>query len=352
MKSVSRFESDLLRILWFLLKRLPAEQALPLLVARHGRPRCLSRPAVECVEDALAKGCALLLAREGWRRDRHLRRQKAVLGRLWERTPPQELGLVFSKYALQFLIWLTAENPKAGRPPWKPGQAKLEIGDLVLLYLACEAVHLTEISPMLLRQEPWVGHGLCRLAFPDEYAPLGLSEKPDFGPWTTGPGACILEALQASLAGRWLRIERGKEQIVDAARMRQLGRAQELALRGFLDAVDAAGRRDLARFLLPVASELLRERPSSQAWIGQLDARGLRLADRMEAYRSALAVPHGLDRLGEWDRQARSVGYFDEDYAAAQLWKSDWECWNGNELTAAARAIIREVEAVETVLRR
>lgn len=350
MKSVSRFEADLLRILWFFLKRLPAEQALPLLVARHGRPRCLSRSAVECVQNALAKGPVLLLARGGWRRDRHLRQEKAVIGRLWERTPPRELGLVFSKHALQFLIWITAENPKAGRPPWT--QATLEIGDRFLLYLACEAVHLTEISPALLRLGPWVAHGLCRLAFPDEYAPLRLAEKPDFGPWTTGSGACILEALQPSLTERWLRIERGKEQIVDAARMRDLGRAQELALRVFLDAVDAAGRRDLARFLLPVAAELLRERASSQAWIGQVDARGLRLADRMETYRSAMAFLHAIDRLREWDRQARSVGYFDEGYAAAQLWKADWERWNGEELVARGRAVIREVEAVETVVQR
>src|SRR4051812_38641568 len=72
MKVVSRFEANLLRILHFFLRRLPAEQALPLAAAGLKAPACLGRPAVGLVQDALAKGTVLLLARAGgWRRERH-----------------------------------------------------------------------------------------------------------------------------------------------------------------------------------------------------------------------------------------------------------------------------------------
>src|SRR5262249_29787108 len=65
MKAVSRFEYNLLRILHFFLKRLPLEQVRGILVNKFDReqPRCLSRAAVELVQDALAKGCVELLAR-------------------------------------------------------------------------------------------------------------------------------------------------------------------------------------------------------------------------------------------------------------------------------------------------
>src|SRR5687768_8729293 len=101
MKSVSRFEANLLRLLHYFLQQAPVQQALPLLEAKVDRPKCLSRDAVELVQDALAKGCVLLLVRlGGWRRERFLRSEKPVEGRLWERTKPPELALSFSRNAL------------------------------------------------------------------------------------------------------------------------------------------------------------------------------------------------------------------------------------------------------------
>ena len=61
MKSVSRFEANLLRLLYYFLQQAPVQQALPLLEAKTDRPRCLSRNAVELVKDALGKGCVRLL---------------------------------------------------------------------------------------------------------------------------------------------------------------------------------------------------------------------------------------------------------------------------------------------------
>jgi hypothetical protein len=70
----------------------------------------------------------------------------------------------------------------------------------------------------------------------------------------------------------------------------------------------------------------------------------VRLADRAEVYRAALVVLRHLERLRQWDQQARTVGYFDEGYAAGQLWKAEWEHWAGEGLWARAQAVLRELE--------
>src|SRR5262249_21694665 len=134
-RAVSRFEADLLHLLYFFLRRLPREQGVPLLMARCERPRCLSRAAVELVQDALAKGCTVLLARAGgWRRERHLRQDRTVEGRLWERTPPGELGLSFSGHSLDFLMWATAAKVTDSKQAWQPPEEGWTTGDLLLLY--------------------------------------------------------------------------------------------------------------------------------------------------------------------------------------------------------------------------
>ena len=68
---VSRFEADLLTILQGFLGHVPRSHVLPLLL-RPGRqrPPCLSRAAVELVQDTLAKGATLLVAEDGWRQER------------------------------------------------------------------------------------------------------------------------------------------------------------------------------------------------------------------------------------------------------------------------------------------
>ena len=63
MKAISRFEANLVKVLRGLVLQAPAQQILPLLAKPMARPKCLSRDAVELVQDALAKGCVQFLAR-------------------------------------------------------------------------------------------------------------------------------------------------------------------------------------------------------------------------------------------------------------------------------------------------
>jgi len=331
LRAISRFESDLLRILYCFLGQGPRSEALRLLARDVERPPCLSRDAVELARAALGKGCAWFLARGGWRRERFLRNEQVVEGRVWERTRPDDLGLSFSRNTLDFLIWLTARNPAASKRGWSPRRTvAMTLGDRFLLFLAYRAVRNTQIAEPLRRRQVFAGHGLCRLAFPDDFADVQSGTPLDLETWTTGPGACIVEALQHELADRWVRVERGKAEIVSGEQMRALGAAQERVLTEFLDVLEARDRRDLARFLLVAASRLLRPAPSAEAWIGRLNLKGQTMADRAETYRAAFAFLRMLRRLEPWQRQAQTVGYFDEGYAASQLWKADWERFHGD----------------------
>lgn len=349
MRSISRFEADLLRILHALLGRAPLEGARPLIAGRHERPECLGRGAVELVQDALAKGCVWRLAREGgWLRDRYLRGDRVAAGRLWERTSPEDLGLRFSRHTLGFLIWLTAHHP-ADRPVrWAPDERELTVGDRLVIFYGYEAMRAGPADPAKLRDVPPFGrHALCRLAFPEDF--IGAGPEPDYSTWIGGLGAHALEALQPYLAARWVALERKKLTITDPSRMIALGRVQEVTLEAFLDAIDGAGRPDLARFLLSAASTLFRDAPGPRAWVGSLNMGGLRVAERAEVHRAALAFLRSFGRMQEWERRARGVGYFDEGYAASQLWKADWEAYAGDTLCERAAAIVRAVDPLGSV---
>ena len=335
-RTVSKFEGALLRLLRSFLKPTTGESPV-----KVGMPKCLSRDCVHLVRDTLSKGCVLYLARAGgWRREKHLRLGQPLQSRLWERTPIVERGLSFSRHSLEFLIWLTAGRP--ANSPWDPEPASFSIADRFLFFLAYDALRLTETGQVLRAKRQFALNGLCRLMHPEDFAPAGEIE---FTPWLQHAGASILEALQPPLQRRWLEQERGKNQIGDWARLRQIGQSQEEALAGFLHAAEEAKRPDLARFLLKAMAELLSPDLTPAFWIGGLLGAGPpRLAERIDVQRYGLATLRQFERLGQWARRARATGYLDEDYAVAQLWLADWEQYRGDELTAIAHELLRQLE--------
>jgi hypothetical protein len=346
MRAVSRFESELLRILHALLGRAPLSGALPLIVGRREPPKCLGRDAVELIQETLAKGCVWRLARMGgWLPERHLRGDRVAAGRLWERTPPEELGLTFSGQSLALLIAITAHHPgdKAAFQGFEG--AKLTVGDGLLAFFAFEALREAEVGRSLRDVPLFSKNDLCRLAFPEDFPEKGTPRRnPDPSRWIEGPGGCVLEALQPYLASRWLAVERAKRKNKDAADLSNLGRSQGAALEALLPALDAAGRWDLARFLLVAGSALLGEAGEPRGWFGPLVLNHLRVAERAEVHRAALAFLRSFDQLRQWERRARAVGYFDEGYAASQLWKADWETHGGDRVCERAGAIARALD--------
>ena len=338
MRAVSRFEANLLRVLQALLHQAPLERVLPILTKPTPRPKCLSGDAVALVEDALAKGCVQFLARRGWMRERFLHVGKMTEGRLWERMPPLDLGLTFSAHALEFLVQLVSGT--LGSAALRADEFTL--GDRLLFLLAFDALRHTEAAAETRKKwTPPLQDGLCRLAFPDE---LTDRSRIDWQLWITGAGASILETLQGWLAERWTALERNKETISTAARMRKIGATQERIYGEYLDAIEQAQRWDLARCFLETARRLLKDRPAARIWIRNLDVGNVRLAERQSIYRDAFAFLRQLDRFRRWQQQAVNVGYFDDGYQASQLWKADWERFGGEALCERASAIVREVE--------
>jgi hypothetical protein len=339
---VSRFEADLLYILQFLLRRDPSGHALELIYREVEAPPCLSRRCVTLIQDTLVKGCVSILARTAWGKERHLQGGKVVEGRLWARHSPATLAPRFSEHTLRFLIWLTAANPADKAPTWPViPLEQLTVADQLFFYFALGALRDTEKGAFFSGKDLFTSNGLCRLAYPET---LTRDQAVDFSPWLTGTGAALLEALQPELIQRWLQVERGKAQIGDWQRMQELGRSQERVLVSFLEATAQAGRRDLARFLLPALQALLPENPRLEWWIGGLRSAGPRMLDRTETNQAALVLPRILARLQGWETEARAVGYFEEEYAASQLWKSDWERWHGNTLVERAQSLLRQIE--------
>jgi hypothetical protein len=359
MQTVTRFEANLLRLLYFFLRQEPPERALPLVEDRCDAPPCLSKTTVRLMQEALAKGCTQLLAsRGGWRKEAFLRGERPKTGRLWERTEPADLGLTFSRHTLEFVVWITAQHPGKDKS-WHPPHAELTPGDRILLFFAYEALRHGARSlgvDELPQRAPLSQHGLLWLAYPEDYAATPERVEPDFAPWTSGVGAAMLEALQCnllrqrdlterpSLTDRWVDVETRKGRISEYDEMRALGRSQERVLTAFLDAAEKAARLDLARFLLRAAAQLLGPDAEPQMWVGGLNHSGQRLADRAAVTSHALTFLRHLDRLQRWERQARGVGYFDEGYHAAQLWKADWEQYQGDRLCERAQNIIRRLD--------
>jgi hypothetical protein len=336
---VSRFEADLLTILQGFLGHVPRSQVLPLLARSCERTKCLSRTAIDLVQDTLAKGATLLVAQEGWREERFLRREQAISGRVWERTPPGELGLAFSPQALDFLMWATAAPLDRNEAAWQPA-AELALGDRWLLTMAYETVRLTDIGRLWTGRQPWRSEPLCQLLFAGDFEHGTRAAPLDFTPWLSPAGVAFLEAWQTRLAARWIEMELAKSTATSAEQLRAIGRSQERVLSAFLDAIDRVGRRDLARFLLVGLRQILKGGPALRQWVGESLLTGLRLADRQATYRDALALVAASERLVAWQSQARGTGYFDEGYHAAQLWKSDWEAYNGERTCALARGLL------------
>jgi hypothetical protein len=347
-RPVSRFELNLVRLLHFFLGRVPAEQARPLFDDRRASPPCLSVDCVHLVKDSLAKGCVLFLVRNGgWRTDRYLRDGLPVSGRVWQRIRPDARGLSFGRIVLDFLIYVTAGRPDlAPATPWNP-QVDLTPGDALFFLIAFDSLRALPAVLLPLREKSvFAKNPLCRLVFPADFPATDDPSAVDFDPWFTGPQAAILECLQTWLAARWLHLERSKGQEASWAVLGRRGRAEGSILDAYLAAADRHGRRDLARFVLRSASAILTlSELAAEFWSGGLRGDGpLRLQERIEIRRDAMVGPGRFGTLEHWTRQARGVGYFDDGYAANQLWKEDWEAANGDVAAATARRVLAEVE--------
>lgn len=346
--AVSRFEYNLLRIARFLLGHMPADQGIQLVLTPNPTPPpCLSAVCLKLLRDTFGKALIPFLVKVGgWRRDRFLHGDKPETGRVWERRSVAERALSFSRHSVGFLMWLTIEKPIETKNLFTIPSGEMTAGDELFFLLALDALRAEpRTHGSLVGLNCFSGNPLCRLMFPGDFCEID-APLPDFAPMFAPPRVALVECLQQQLAQRWMRSERSKGQIADWQRLRSVGRAEEAVLAAYLDAAEQANRRDLARFLLKANQGLIvGEDAQADGWIGGLQGEGPpRMAERLDTHRAALAVPRQLLTMQRWERDARTVGYFDDDYQAAQMYKSEWEAANGDQMCARARTILDSVE--------
>ncbi|AEI66347.1 hypothetical protein [Corallococcus macrosporus] len=294
-----------------------------LLRNRHDVPAKLSPGAMHVLRDTLAKGGVLALVRcGGWRQQHTVRDGQPRSGRLWERHAPPALR--FSPLSFRVLRWMLAQPlTKHGAMPLQEDGAPT-LADELVLFLCCRLVAGSPCAPALGAQPLFRRSALCWLGFPEQFG----THRPELDAAAFAPlladGAWLLEALRLELAQRWRALEESKRTITSPAEALALGTAQEAVLTAFLDAVDGAGRRDLAGFLLEAARPLL-EQPASR-WVEGLSTAAT-LSSRAEAARAAAAVLRILGRLARWDAEHRAVRFFDDDYDTAQRLLSEWSAF-------------------------
>jgi len=348
-RQVSKFEFNLLRILRFLLGHFPADQGLQLVRQAATRPDCLSHDAVDLAKDHLGKGSVLFLTRGGaWRNDKYLRNNTPTPGRVWERIPLNERTLEFSRPVVEFLMWLTAEKVHETKQAWDAAPKALTPSDELFFWLAFDQMRTDpDLLAVLRKKDAFRLNPFCWISVPGDVVDPDSAKPtaPDLTPLCIGLRAALMECLQSYLTQHWIRSERAKGQIGDWKKMRQQGAAEYAGLQAFLKAADEARRTDLARFVLRTNAGILQSDQPATFWTGGLQGTGPpRLADRLETQRAALAVPRQMDVLEGWQNRARSVGYFDEDYAATQMWKLDWEAVDGDRVAARAKAAVEMLE--------
>lgn len=349
--AVTKFEHDLLVILRYLLGWAAPQQALLLITSKQDAPKCLSRDCVRLVQDSLAKGCVLHLTRiGGWRNERFLERDQPVGGRIWDRVPLESRRLAFSKHSLNFLLWLTSVKVDSSSDQWL-SISDTTPGDELFFSLAYERLRSEpDIVSALKLRNAFANNPFCWLVSPQDFIGEGEAKPPSFEPLFSGARAAILECLQPVLAKLWTASERQKEAITDWQAMRRVGTAEVAMLANFLSAAEKANRTDLARFVLrSMAAVMQGHYPDATFWTGGLAANPpTRLADRIAIQRNALAFPQQAETLARWDRLARSIGYFDDGYAASQLWKEEYETANGGEILAKSKRALDQLEPLKT----
>jgi len=294
-----------------------------------GQDRTLAPVSLELVQQTLAKGLVLALARRGgWRRGRFLVDGEVVEGRLWERHP--QLELRFTKYSME-LIFDVLQGPRPGA-----AAGPRTVADEVFAYLVADLLRK-------LRRPP--PPSLARAALPWLAAPgwlVAAGRRPPGGSVVRAlvtRGAPALEALQDDLTHQLVQEERSKPR----ARLEVLleaGPAQAGILEAYLDAIE--DRPDLARFLLAGAARLAAGAPGPEAWFDP-DPRAS-LSRRAEASAAAAAFLRTLERLEAWRRRYAAVRFFEDEHEVAQLFLEDWARL-GSEGYARLRAVRERLEA-------
>lgn len=333
--AVTRAEGNLLTLARVAVGAWPAQDALRLFVSTAQAPSKLGPTARRLLSDTLAKGTVAALARRGgW--------AKEGGHRLWQRYPAPALD--FTANLVRLLRWVLSTPMTGGQAEPVVLQGALtpaEQAVVVLLFeqlrgLGCEAT--LALQPAV-REAPLVV--LAHAADLARAAPL--DEAPDFD---VAALAVLVEGLRDVFARAWVQGERLKREQDRPEVLSRIGRAQAQVLGRFFDAIDGAGQRQLASFLVDAGARWLSRPRTADEYVRALNP-DAPLRERTEARRQAGALLRALERLRAWDREHRGVRFIDDGYELAQRLVKDWERLGEPGFGAAAR-LVAELDALPT----
>ncbi len=330
MRTVNRFDHNLLQILFAIFEQNSDRLTVKLLDTGFatGRPKCLSRETVELVEQTITKGCIKWLVEVGgWQVQTHMVNEETSEGRLWERHKPQELGLTFSERTIDFLIHLTAKSTN-DKSVWGTDAESLTLGDQFFFFMVANSFHNLQFAKTWSKREFFSKNPLIALSFPNLFSAKQAHPDIDFRPWMKGIGAAIFETCQDFFASRIYEIEKSKFKTTDPKIITNLARDQRQVWQRLFSACENNDRRDLCRFLQNALGKIIHPKSKPEDWTGKLETNDMRIADRFALYRDAMVLTEAIDQLKKWQSEGAITGYFDEGYAASQLFKSDWETFN------------------------
>lgn len=334
--TVTRAEANLLTLARVAVGVIPPMDVMRLLVTPVPPPQKLGPTARGALADTLGRGTVLALARQGgWLPDGERR--------LWERY--ERVPLAFTGNTVRLLQWLLA-TPLAehdGKPLFFEGA--LTPAEDLLVALVLDRLRGTGCDALLARQLALRGLPMTTLVHAAVMArDLPLDEVP---PLDVAAYAPLLEGTRTLLSRAWLAAERWKRELSQPDLVSRVGRAQEAVLGAFLSAIDAAGKRELAGFLVDAAVQWVTPERTAEDLVRALvpDAP---LRERTDARRRAAAMLRALARLRAWHDEHRNVRFIEDHYEAAQRLVVDWERLGERGFSQAA-ALVAELDAIPTL---
>ncbi len=300
------------------------------LAGSRAMPDAIGPTCEALIADALSHIWPALWRRDGARPRASVLDGRVVRGRGWQRYAPTPLE--FTSATLALLRWMISMPLATGGDVPELAAQPLSIGDEVAIYLALDLAADSAPQRVIARQPMVRRSPLAWLGF----AHLMTGEPPDFAPLVTGAGAVVVDALSNELAVRWRAAELAKRVLDNPDELLAYGRAQSETLDRFMTACDAAGRRDLAGFVLDAAKPLLERNVLPAA---QLLDPAKPLSTRSAARLAAGSLLRAVRHWAHWDEQHRGVRFIDDGYETAQLLLARFEPIGRTGSDAAAQLL-------------
>jgi hypothetical protein len=314
--NVTSDEEPILQLARALFAQVPESTLHGLLGQARKTPPRLTPDAMKLLEETLATGAALFVARHGaWRKD--------AGQRLWEKSPLPPL--TFTGASLQFLRWLLGIGERAQEALLLPTRQLAANGDELLLVAALTTTQGTPWQAAIAWQPMVRESAVCVAGYAAELGAVrSLDEVPAFDLSPGGWHAFALEGLADLFAEVWTEAELAKRHEQLPARLQGGSVAQQRVLEALFAAAASMETRGPLLFLVEAARRVLAASMPAQAYGASLNTRSS-LRERSEARQASGAMLRGLLKLFELDTAHRQTRFTDDGYELAQGLVKRWE---------------------------